>query len=194
MVGGSSLVGSLGYVAGARELAAQVRAGEIPEPDVIVVALGSGGTVAGLAAGLELEGLRSQVVGVVVAEPGWFVSFRARRLARACLRAAGGKGARGWLDRRLAIDRRWLGRGYGYPTEAGARATGDATRSGLTLDPTYTAKTFAAALERVEALRGSTKPTTVLYWHTLSSAPVAPLLAGAPAESELDPDVRRLFA
>jgi 1-aminocyclopropane-1-carboxylate deaminase/D-cysteine desulfhydrase-like pyridoxal-dependent ACC family enzyme len=193
MVGGSSEVGSLGYVDGARELAAQIRAGEMPEPDVVVVALGSGGTVAGIAAGLELEGIRSLVVGVVVAEPGWFVSFRARRLARACLRAFGARGARGWLDRRMEIDRRWLGRGYGFATEEGARATDEAARAGLTLDPTYTAKTFAAALARVEALRDAAAPKTVLYWHTLSSAPVGPLLSGAPDEKDLDARVARLF-
>jgi 1-aminocyclopropane-1-carboxylate deaminase/D-cysteine desulfhydrase-like pyridoxal-dependent ACC family enzyme len=194
MVGGSSVVGSLGYVDAARELAAQIRAGEVPEPDVIVVALGSGGTVAGIAAGLEPEGIRSLVVGVVVAEPTWFVALRARRLARACLRATGTRAPRGWLDRRLAIDRRWLGAGYGHPTDAGARATEDARRAGLELDPTYTAKTFAAALERVESLRDSPTPKTVLYWHTLSSAPIAPLLVGAPAATELDPAVARLFA
>ena len=193
MVGGSSAVGSLGYVDAARELARQVRAGEMPEPDVVVVALGSGGTVAGIAAGLELEGLRAEVVGVVVAEPASFVAFRARRLARACLRSAGGRGARGWLDRRLVIDRRWLGRGYGYPTEEGGRATEVAARAGLTLDPTYTAKAFAAALARVEGLREAGSPETVLYWHTLSSAPVAPLLVGAPDEGAIDPGVRRLF-
>src|SRR5450631_268325 len=37
-VGGSSVVGSMGYVAAARELAAQVRRGELPEPEVCVVA------------------------------------------------------------------------------------------------------------------------------------------------------------
>src|SRR5262249_29706205 len=50
-VGGSSVLGSMGYVTAARELAAQVRAGAMPEPDVCLVALGSGGTAAGLAAG-----------------------------------------------------------------------------------------------------------------------------------------------
>ncbi len=194
-VGGSSAVGSLGYVAGARELARQVRAGEMPEPDVVVVALGSGGTVAGLAAGLELEGLRSRVVGVVVAEPAWLVAFRARRLARACLRRVGGRAAsvRGWLDRRLVIDRRWLGPGYGHATPAGAHATAQAAAAGLTLDPTYTAKTFAAALAQVEERSGAASAQTVLYWHTLSSAPSAPLLEGAPAETALGAPLRRLL-
>ncbi len=192
-VGGSSAVGSLGYVDGARELAAQVRAGEMPEPDLVVVALGSGGTVAGIAAGLEAEGLKSRVLGVVVAEPAWFVAWRARRLARACLRRIGLRARRGWLDERLAIDWRWLGAGYGYATDAGARATEDAAQEGITLDPTYTAKTFAAALDRVSAWSGETAPKTVLYWHTLSSAPVVPLLVGAPSEEAIDAKVRELF-
>jgi 1-aminocyclopropane-1-carboxylate deaminase/D-cysteine desulfhydrase-like pyridoxal-dependent ACC family enzyme len=194
-VGGSSPRGSLGYVDAARELAAQVRAGEMPEPDLVVVALGSGGTAGGLAAGLELEGLRSRVVGVVVAEPAWFVALRARRLARACLRLAGGRRpARGWLDARLEIDRAWLGLGYGFTTEAGTRAMQAAEGVGLVLDPTYTAKTFAAALDRVERLRDAPAPKTVLYWHTLSSAPMAPLLAGAPEEVAVPAAVRRLLA
>jgi 1-aminocyclopropane-1-carboxylate deaminase/D-cysteine desulfhydrase-like pyridoxal-dependent ACC family enzyme len=195
-VGGSNVMGSLGYVAAARELAAQIRAGEMPEPDVIVVALGSGGTVAGIAAGLELEGIRSHVVGVIVADPPWLITFRTRRLARACLRLGKRREnvvARGWLDRRLSIDRRWLGAGYGVPTEEGARATEVAAQEGLVLDPTYTAKTFAAALARAEALRDSPAPKTVLYWHTLSSSPVLPLLEGAPDESAIDPGIRRLL-
>lgn len=192
-VGGSSAVGSLGYVDGARELAAQVRAGEMPEPDLVVVALGSGGTVAGLAAGLEAEGLKSKVLGVIVAEPSWFVAWRARRLARACLRRIGVRARRGWLDERMTIDGRWLGAGYGHATDAGERATTEAAEAGLTLDPTYTAKTFAAATARVLAWSEEPAPRTVLYWHTLSSAPVTPLLERAPSEDALDPRVRELF-
>jgi 1-aminocyclopropane-1-carboxylate deaminase/D-cysteine desulfhydrase-like pyridoxal-dependent ACC family enzyme len=192
-VGGSSALGALGYVDGARELAAQVRAGEMPEPDLVVVALGSGGTVGGIAAGLEAEGLRSKVMGVVVAEPAWFVAWRARRLARACLRLLGLRPRRGWLDDRLTLDRRWLGAGYGHATDAGARATIEAAEGGLTLDPTYTAKTFAAALARVAAWSAEPAPKTVLYWHTLSSASVAPLLSRAPSEASIDVRVRGLL-
>src|ERR1019366_2339556 len=50
-VGGSNVSGSMGYVDGARELAAQVRRGDLPEPDAFVVGPGSGGQAAGGAAG-----------------------------------------------------------------------------------------------------------------------------------------------
>src|SRR5215467_12070619 len=64
--GGSSAVGALGYVEAALEIAAQVEAGALPEPAHAVVAVGTGGTAAGLALGFQLAGLRTRVVGIVV--------------------------------------------------------------------------------------------------------------------------------
>jgi D-cysteine desulfhydrase len=188
-VGGSSTVGSMGYVSAARELAAQVRAGQMPEPDVCVVALGSGGTAGGLAAGLEAEGLKTRVVGVCVSQPPWALRLASLHLARACARRAGVRARFGALRSRLAIDSRFLGAGYGHPTPEGEAASRAAREVGLTLDPTYTAKTFASALWHVRARRAG----VVLYWHTLSSAPMARLLESAPAESALEERLRRLL-
>lgn len=64
--GGSSPLGTLGYVETALELAAQVSNGLLPEPGWVVTAVGSGGTAAGLALGLRLAGLRTRVLGIVV--------------------------------------------------------------------------------------------------------------------------------
>jgi len=168
--GGSSRVGARGYLAAARELATQIRAGEAPEPDTVVVPLGSGGTAAGILAGVIREGLRSRVVAVDVA----IGSAVAAPLVLYLARSLGGRLTQ--LKRRLDVERRYLGAGYGHPTDAGGRATAEARAVGLTLDPTYTAKTFAAALDRVRQ-----SPGVVLYWHTLSARPLEPLLAGAPA-------------
>jgi 1-aminocyclopropane-1-carboxylate deaminase/D-cysteine desulfhydrase-like pyridoxal-dependent ACC family enzyme len=187
-VGGSSVVGSMGYVAAARELAAQVRAGAVPEPDVCIVALGSGGTAGGLAAGFEAEGLKTQVVGVCVSEPPWVLRLASLYLARTCARRSGVRATFGSLRVRLKMDTRFLGGGYGHRTPEGDDATRVARGVGLTLDPTYTAKTFASALWHVRARRAG----VVLYWHTLSSAPMAPLLERAPAEESLDVRLRRL--
>jgi 1-aminocyclopropane-1-carboxylate deaminase/D-cysteine desulfhydrase-like pyridoxal-dependent ACC family enzyme len=191
-IGGSSVAGSMGYVQAARELAAQVRQGQMPEPDVCVVALGSGGTAAGLAAGFEAEGMKTRVVGVCVSRPPWALRLVSLFLARACARRAGVDRKRARIPRlrsRLAIDTRFLGKGYGEPTREGAEATELArVAAGLVLDPTYTAKAFASALRLVQA----TEAKHVLYWHTLSSAPMEPLLMGAPAFDALDPTLRRL--
>ncbi len=177
-VGGSSVLGAMGYVDGARELSAQVRSGQLPEPDLVVVTLGSGGTAAGLAAGFALEGMKTRVLGVSVVGPTAVFAWYTHHLARACVARAGGSVSRGDLAARLTTTNRWLGRGYGYATDEGARAITLAKDAGLTLDATYTAKSFAAALDVLEGGREK----VVLYWHTLSSAPMAPLLEGALSE------------
>ncbi len=45
--GGSTPLGAVGYVAAGLEIGGQVRRGELPEPDWIVTAVGTGGTLAG---------------------------------------------------------------------------------------------------------------------------------------------------
>lgn len=182
--GGSSELGTLGIVDAAAELAEQVRSGELPEPDLIVVPLGSGGTVAGLLAGLALNGLNSRVLAVVVTEPSAVFERKARAQARALVPPA----LHARLDERLEIERGLLGAGYGHATAESDHALAVGAEHGILLDSTYTAKGFAAALARV--VRGIER--TILYWQTLSSAPMAPLLVGAPDESEIDPGLLSL--
>ncbi len=186
-LGGSNVEGAMGYFDAARELAAQIRVGDLPEPDAVVAPLGSGGTVAGIVAGLAAAGLRSTVVAVAIARPVWYLAFSVRRLARACARRAGID--IGSLDERLVVESRYVGAGYGEPTAEGERATLDGATAGLTLDSTYTAKALAAAL----AIVRSGARRNVLYWHTLSSAPLGPLLMNAPAERDLSPKLTRIL-
>lgn len=183
--GGSNRLGTLGIIDAATELARQVRAGALPEPDLIVVPLGSGGTVAGLLAGLEQTELRTRVLAVTVAEPAKVFEQRARSLAKSLLSGP----ARERVLERLQIERGYLGAGYGVPSAESAHACAEAARVGIGLDATYTGKAFAAALARVALGR----ERTILYWQTLSSAPLTPLLHGAPLESELEPSLRRLI-
>jgi hypothetical protein len=76
------------------------------------------------------------------------------------------------LGARLTVDGRFLGRGYGFGTELGDRATARfAAAGGPPLDSTYSAKSAAyviAARQAVSA-RGS---GPILYWATKSSAPL----------------------
>jgi D-cysteine desulfhydrase len=78
--------------------------------------------------------------------------------ATAALLALGGGVIRG--PARLTIDAAWMGAGYGHPTDDGEKAMAAAAAYGLELEPTYTAKAFAAALARVE--RGE----RVVFVHT----------------------------
>ncbi len=143
--GGSSALGTVGYVDAALELAAQVRAGELPEPARVVTAVGSGGTAAGLALGLRMAGLRTRVLGVVVADQlrldARALSRRARAAA-ALLRRHGAYHPVPDVDERgLDVTFDQLGPGYGHATPDSERARREAP---VALDPVYSAKAYAA--------------------------------------------------
>ena len=78
---------------------------------------------------------------------------------------------------RVRIESRELGAGYGIPTDTARFADGLARVDGIALETTYTAKALAG-LVRDAATRPPRAP--LLYWHTLSSANLGPLLARAP--------------
>jgi 1-aminocyclopropane-1-carboxylate deaminase/D-cysteine desulfhydrase-like pyridoxal-dependent ACC family enzyme len=146
--GGAGTLGTLGYLRAVRELVEQIRAGDVPEPDVIVVPVASGGTAGGLLAGVLREGLRSKVLGILVADPGTRMS-RGLVLGQAWSAMRRDLGAAGpiRLATRLVIDDRWQGPGYSWPTALGTAAMRCAAAHGIGLEATYTAKAFAAALE-----------------------------------------------
>jgi D-cysteine desulfhydrase len=167
--GGSNALGALGYVEAAFELAGQVTRGELPEPSHVVVALGSGGTSAGLLAGLRLAGLRSRLVCVLVSDVAPLGARRVASLARGALALLRRHGVKvddpapspGDLD----VEAAWLGPGYGHATREGERATRLLReRAGVELDPVYTSKAFAATCELNRRRAFGAGP--VLYWHT----------------------------
>ena len=163
--GGSSPVGTLGYVDAALELAAQVHAGELPEPALVVTAVGSAGTAAGLTLGLRLAGLSSRVVGVVVNDAFRLDDVVIARLANRTVDLLRDRGAAidvGIDADDLDVTHRYLGETYGATTAEGARALDAARADGLELEPVYTAKAFAAVRDLAPATDG---PVLVLNTH-----------------------------
>lgn len=183
--GGSSPLGAVGFVNAALELADQVAAGELPEPAHIFVALGSGGTAAGLLLGLRLAGLRSKLVPVLVTDltppSSETVASLANRTAR-LLRERGAPLPSGEIaPQEVTVLSDWLGEGYGHPTAAAARAEGLLREEeGLELEGVYTAKTMSALVGLAEA--GQLQDGPVLYWHTYNALP---LPFAAPTDEEL---------
>ncbi len=173
--GGTNAMTSVGYAEAVIELSDQIARGELPAPDVMVAALGSGGTVAGLVAGVCASKLRARVLAVRVVQAPLVTRTSTLLLAHAASRAMGRRTTYRELGEALEIEDSLLGRGYAWPTTWGRRAIDVGRKHGLALEATYTAKAFAGALRLVEhvAVR------RVLYWHTLSSAPMQPLLEGA---------------
>jgi D-cysteine desulfhydrase len=156
--GGSNPVGSLAYVETALEIAAQVEAGELPEPGTLVTAVGSGGTAAGLTLGLRIAGLRTRVLGVVVNDSFPLDAPVLAKLADDTARLLTERGA-GELPRITPADLTtkddWLGATYGDPTPASLAAVALAgEREGLTLEPVYTGKSLAAVRDLGTSLDG----------------------------------------
>jgi len=164
----------VGYVDAGLELVAQVRAGEMPAPGAVFVAVGSGGTAAGLALGLRAGGLATVVVGVVVTDLLPPTMARLLRLAHAAGRRAGGVASTTRLDAgALRLVDGFIGRGYGHPTPEAERAVACAADAEhLPLETTYTGKCLAALAAMARA--NDVPPGPLLFWNTVSSVEPLP--------------------
>lgn len=193
--GGSSALGNLGFVSAAFELAAQVKAGRLPEPAQVFTAVGTGGTLAGLALGLRLAGLRTHVIGVLVTDilpPSPARLARAARAANRLLRRADPsipelRLAAGDLE----LDPSQLGPGYGAATPAATDAVAVARAAGLSLETTYTGKCLASILARARA--GTLGPGPVLFWNTYNAVDARAAAPRPPDRSLLPLRFQRLL-
>jgi 1-aminocyclopropane-1-carboxylate deaminase/D-cysteine desulfhydrase-like pyridoxal-dependent ACC family enzyme len=159
--GGTSPLGILGQVNAGLELADQIRAGHMPPPDHVVVPLGTGGTVAGLALGFELAGLKTTLVGARVVPRVIARISRVRHLierTRHLLVRTAQVALPRVSETEVEVAEHVYGGAYGRPL-AGAP---DRTPTGIPLDPTYSAKAFVAALE-------SARAKNTLFWLTFDS-------------------------
>ncbi len=191
--GASSPLPNLGYVDAALELGEQVRRGEIPRPDRILLPTGSGGTAIGLALGVALLGWPTIVTSVRIAEPlvtnrfsiGGLLYATRRRLEKLGLR-----GAKRLSGASVTIDGRFLGDGYGFPTPESAAALPHVQALlGVPGEVTYSAKGIAA----VEAWSRERPKETILYWHTPSSAGRRAAAAAEPPPDSLPRELREVF-
>ncbi len=156
--GGTTPVGVLGHVNAGLELVAQIDAGAMPKPDIVVVPLGTGGTMAGLALAFALTGMNLRVVGARVVPK---IVGRRRRVLRLANRAARliERTVQARIPRvsprAIEVVDDAFGGAYGRETPAARRAAQRLRDAmGITLDATYSAKAFATAIERVEARSG----------------------------------------
>ena len=163
--GGSSPLGSIGYVKAVLELKSQIEADILPEPRFIFVPVGTCGTIAGLIVGARLTGLRTQIVGIRVADGVVANSWAISRMVRRILRLVGAADADYVNPRRIELWHSDFGKGYAIPTEAGMRAVAlMAEHEGITLENTYTGKTFAGLTHYIKAHGWESEH--ILFWHT----------------------------
>jgi D-cysteine desulfhydrase family pyridoxal phosphate-dependent enzyme len=163
-VGGHSWLGALGYVQAAGEIDAQAGALGL-EKARLVLAAGSGGTLAGLLAGLALCGSGLELLGIDVGRL-WrgFPASIAHLASQLC--AVLGQPRLLQPGQVPLIEGEYVGRAYGLPSPEGLAALRRlAHLEGLLLDPVYTAKAFAGMLDLVQRQAlGQSEP--LIFLHT----------------------------
>ncbi|MFC3689339.1 pyridoxal-phosphate dependent enzyme [Aquipuribacter hungaricus] len=139
--GGTSVVGARGYVEAAAELLRQA-----PDLRTVVVAVGSGGTMAGLVHGLGADAVLGVDTGAVT-DP----VHRVQELVRGLAAEAGGPGgAGGPVPEHVRVRTDQVGDGYGTLTDAVRDAMALVARTeGIVLDPVYSGRAAAGLVAAV---------------------------------------------
>lgn len=172
-LGGSSWLGTVGFVNAGLELAAQTVAGDCRPPARIYIALGTMGSAAGLALGLALAGLDTEVHAVRVTDEQYANAAAAHRLVRKTadmMRHYGAPLPAGIEEKvRLVCRDEFFGEGYGRSTPAADRAVSLAADAAhLGLETTYTGKAMAALIADIAAGSGGLP----MFWNTYNSLPL----------------------
>lgn len=159
-LGGSSALGSLGYVAAVEEIRQQVN---ISDYSAIVVTTGSAGTHAGIAAGLAIIGQPTTLIGVSCSANSVVNLPKITALSREILNLLGAEAV---STPEIEVNENHIGSGYGNVTEDGLDAIRVcASREGVFLDPVYTGKAMAGLISMISDGRFTTKDR-VLFIHT----------------------------
>ncbi|PTX59930.1 D-cysteine desulfhydrase [Melghirimyces profundicolus] len=162
-VGGSTPTGDYGYVEAWREWRSQVSRRNLPSIDTVVLAAGSGGTLAGLLAGKTILPAPVHLIGVSVWQKEPVLREEVIGLANGVLKR---------MDRpervnegEVHVTDRYIGPKYGVPSEGGIRAIRLlAETEGLLADPVYTGKALHGLIDL--ARRENWTDKSVLFWHT----------------------------
>ncbi len=170
--GGSSPLGTIGFVNAAFELKQQIIQGEIPEPDRIYVALGSMGTTVGLMLGLKAANLKSRVVCVRAVDE---KTANVRKVLKLLYKTNSFLHLMDpsfpkfeFAENDIDIRHGFLGQGYALPTKEGMEAMAQMEgKEGIKLDEIYDGKAFAALIDDVK--KQDLRDKVVLFWNTYNS-------------------------
>ena len=163
-VGGHTWLGCLGYVRAAIELNTQARQAGL-EKAHLVLAVGSGGTLAGLIAGMAMSHSPIQLLGIDIGKL-WraFPASIASLAGEICTKM--GSPQTFSIDQIPLVENTYAGQVYGQPSPEGQAAMRHLARlEGVLLDPVYTAKAFAGMLDL--ARKGCFPPEEpLIFLHT----------------------------
>mgnify|MGYP001176825755 CR=1 FL=1 len=162
-LGGANPIGSAGFIGGFCELTEQCEALGV-EPEHIFAPTGTGGTLAGLAAGRHLTGAKASITAIAVSDKQRDYEAKCAALASESLQWLGS--AERVDAGEFTVDRGYFAPGYERPSEAATEAIRLLARAeGLLADPVYTGKALAGLIGNIRS--GRVAPgSTVVFWHT----------------------------
>ncbi|MCL5876051.1 MAG: pyridoxal-phosphate dependent enzyme [Candidatus Dependentiae bacterium] len=169
--GGSNSIGSLGFVNAAFELADQIKTGQISEPDLIYIPIGSCGTAAGLLLGMQAANIRSHLICVIV-EPEEKQDEFLKQIKKLFVEINENLHALDasfhlydFPEDQLVLNKKFCGTSYGVliPEAADAITSMQQTEQ-IRVEGTYSAKAIAAIID--DASSGALEEKTVLFWNT----------------------------
>ena len=189
--GGSSPLGSLGFVDAGTELALQLAAAGLTGPVRVYLPCGTMGSVAGLLVGLGRAGVAATVVSVKVVPQNVVDATAVLQLAReteGLLPAVtAGKQQRATLEFRPEF----AGEGYALPTPEAREALALARDlGGFRLDTTYSGKALACLIS--DARSGRLEGHIPVFWQTWNSRPYPAELAAVDA-TRLPAEFQKFF-
>lgn len=194
-LGGSSWLGVVGFVNAGLELAAQIEARELETPDRIYIANGTMGSVAGLALGLALADLPTEIHAVRVADNQYAKREVMDRLmaktATLLNRFDSSIPADLAANSKIVWRDEFYAGGYAHTDDATLRAVEFATDNlGLNLETTYTGKAMAAMLHDLAANQGA---RCNLFWNTYNSRPLPVVRPDTLLRHKLPPQFQRYY-
>jgi D-cysteine desulfhydrase len=162
-VGGHNWQGCMGYVRAGLEIDQQARQMGLDKAWVVLAA-GTGGTLAGLLAGLALIPSPLRLLGIDVGKLWKLFPASIARLARE-LTSRLGQPCDFTPQEVPLIEKRYVGQCYGVPSAEGNAAIRAGQLEGIVLDPIYTGKAFAGMLDLIErGEMGRSEP--IIFLHT----------------------------
>jgi D-cysteine desulfhydrase family pyridoxal phosphate-dependent enzyme len=160
-IGASTPLGALAFALALAELVDQM-----PAPHAIVHATSSGGTQAGLVAGARLLGLSTRIVGISADDASASLQAQVRAIISGIADLLNMDPSALSRGTAIEVDDRFVGDGYGVPTDESREAIELAARTeAIFLDPTYTAKAMAGLIAYVRQQK-FVEGQNIVFWHT----------------------------
>jgi D-cysteine desulfhydrase len=156
-VGGSNRIGSLGYIGCMKEMEDFLRRKKI---EAVYVAVGSGGTYAGLLLGKKLLDLTLDLNGIIVCDT---VEYFSQKVSEICANIIRERKLKLTLDPdEMHFIDGYIGKGYAIPYQDSLKTINRLAKSGIFLDPVYTGKAFHGMLHHCR----KKKYKRILFVHT----------------------------